>query len=126
MKYTILYVDDEEYNLRGFKRVFRKKYKVYTATSGREGLEILAKEKCHLVITDQRMPHMTGVEFLKLIAEEKSTMQPIRMVLSGFSEPEDIQIAKDKYHLYMFIRKPYDPKELILIMDKALEETYGE
>lgn len=63
-KISILYVDDEENNLISFKATFRLKYKVYTATSGAEAIEILEKNLIHVIITDQRMPNMTGVEFL--------------------------------------------------------------
>ncbi|MDB5151259.1 MAG: hupR, partial [Mucilaginibacter sp.] len=62
-KITILYVDDEEHNLFSFKATFRIKYQVLTAISGDKALEILATKPVHIIITDQRMPEMTGVEF---------------------------------------------------------------
>ena len=68
-KITILYVDDEENNLFSFKAVFRIKYNVLTALSGDEALEILSKKQVHVIITDQRMPEMTGVEFLEKVLE---------------------------------------------------------
>jgi len=69
-KITILYVDDEENNLFSFKAVFRIKYNVLTALSGDEALEILSKKQVHVIITDQRMPEMTGVEFLEKVLEK--------------------------------------------------------
>src|SRR5574344_479018 len=64
---TILYVDDEEINLRLFKATFRRDYNILTATSAKEGLEKLAKNTVDLVITDQRMPEVNGVEFLSKV-----------------------------------------------------------
>ena len=103
MKYNILYVDDEESNLRVFKLVFRRDYNIFVATSGTKGLKILDKENIHLIITDQRMPKMTGVEFLKKVYQRLPFSPPNRMILSGFSKTKDIEEAKDKYLLYKFI-----------------------
>ena len=64
-KITILYVDDEANNLVSFKAVFRVKYQVYTAISGDEALKILGEKPIEIIITDQRMPNMSGVEFLE-------------------------------------------------------------
>ena len=70
-KIKVLYVDDEENNLLSFKAVFRIKYKVFTAISAKIGLEILEQNPdIQVVITDQRMPDITGVEFLKLMIEK--------------------------------------------------------
>src|SRR5678815_1118745 len=65
--YNILYVDDEENNLNAFRAALRRDYNVFTALSGEEGMEILSKNDIHVVITDQRMPDMTGVQFLQRI-----------------------------------------------------------
>jgi len=65
MRYNILYVDDEDINLRQFKSVFRRDFNIFIANSGEEGLKILDEKNFDLIITDQRMPKMTGVEFLK-------------------------------------------------------------
>lgn len=63
-KISVLYLDDEENNLRSFKATFRRIYKVYTAISGEEGLKMLEVNPVEIIITDQRMPEMTGIEFL--------------------------------------------------------------
>lgn len=120
MKHTILYIDDEAANLRVFKSVFRRDYNVITALSGKEGLEILDREKCHLIITDQRMPEMTGVQFLKRVHQKIPAKPPNRIILSGFSQSEDIEEAKEKYSLYKFVSKPWDPGDLMIIMNKAI------
>src|SRR4051812_39743897 len=64
MKHSILCVDDEVDNVDALERLFRRKYEVFKATSGAEALKILKQEKVALIVTDQRMPNMTGVEFL--------------------------------------------------------------
>nr|HAD50189.1 two-component system response regulator [Algoriphagus sp.] len=66
-KIKILYVDDEENNLQAFKATFRRDYKIFLAISAKEGREILDKEEIDIIITDQRMPEETGVEFLESI-----------------------------------------------------------
>ncbi len=66
-KLNILYVDDEEQNLISFKAAFRRYHNIFTANSGREGMEILLSEPIHLIITDQRMPEMTGIQFLEKV-----------------------------------------------------------
>ncbi|WP_241480557.1 response regulator [Legionella norrlandica] len=87
-KSNILYVDDEENNLTAFVATFRRHFNVYTATSGREGIEIMRRNNIQIVITDQRMPEMTGVQFLESIIPEYPNT--IRMILTGFTDIESI------------------------------------
>ena len=70
MIYNILYIDDEVINLRVFKSVFRREYNVLIAHCSEDGLRILDENDIHLIITDQRMPNMTGVEFLKKVQKK--------------------------------------------------------
>ena len=77
MTANILYVDDEPHNLSAFSATYRRLYKVFTAESAEEGVKILDKEDIHLIITDQRMPKTTGVEFLASILEK----HPVRCLL---------------------------------------------
>ena len=65
--FTILYVDDEVHNLISFNATFRRDYKILTAQNGEEGLQVLNENEVHLVLSDQRMPEMTGVEFLQKV-----------------------------------------------------------
>ena len=94
MKYNILYIDDEAANLRVFKSVFRRKYNIFTAQSGEAGLKILEEVEFHLIITDQRMPKMTGIEFLKHVYKKMPTKPPNRIVLSGYSQTNEIDEAR--------------------------------
>jgi class 3 adenylate cyclase len=118
-KLSVLYVDDEEQNLVSFKAAFRRHYTIFTATSGKAGLEILQNEKISLVITDQRMPEMTGVQFLeKLIPSYPDT---IRMILTGFSDIEVIIEAINTGRVFRYITKPWDTNELKMTIDNACQ-----
>ncbi|MGD0755068.1 MAG: SpoIIE family protein phosphatase [Bacteroidales bacterium] len=117
----ILYVDDEQDNLTVFSSAFRREYEVHMATSGAEGLEILKKNEIHLIITDQRMPEMTGIQFLEKIIPEYPDC--IRMILTGFSDIEAIIQAINTGRVYRYITKPWSKEELKINIDKALE-TY--
>ena len=112
MKKSILYVDDEEINLRTFKTAFRREFEVFLASNATEGLEILTREKIDVVITDQRMPLMTGVEFLEQVNIKYPTIPPKRLILSGYSPDKDIQKAFDEYQLFQFISKPWEINSL--------------
>ena len=117
-KPSILYVDDEEDNLFVFKSAFRRDYNIFTALSGVEGLEIFKKEKISVIITDQRMPHMTGTQFLQQIPED--TMS-IRMIMTGYSDVEAVIDAINTGKVYRYITKPWDKDELKVTIDNALE-----
>jgi len=118
-KYSILYVDDEEQNLVSFKAAFRRNYNIFTALSGEEGLEILKKEPVDLIITDQRMPHMTGIQFLeKVIPQYPDT---VRMILTGFSDVEAIIGAINTGRVFRYINKPWDETELNMTIENACQ-----
>ncbi|MEN8230541.1 MAG: SpoIIE family protein phosphatase [Bacteroidota bacterium] len=118
----ILYIDDEEDNLTVFYSTFRRDYKVHLATSGLEGLEIMKKHNVHMVIADQRMPKMTGIEFLEKIIPEYPDC--IRMILTGYSDVEAIIQAINKGRVYRYITKPWSRDDLKITIDHALE-TYN-
>jgi len=116
---SILYVDDETNNLLAFKATFRTKYIIHTALSGVEGLEILSKNEIHIVITDQRMPNMTGVEFLEKVIEKYP--RPIRILLTGYTDMSAIVDAVNKGEIYHYLNKPWDDDELEEVIQKAYE-----
>ncbi|KAA3609957.1 MAG: adenylate/guanylate cyclase domain-containing response regulator [Calditrichaeota bacterium] len=119
LKPTILYVDDEPQNLVSFKAVFRRDYNVKTAISGEEGLSILQNEPVDVVITDQRMPQMTGIQFLeKVIPQFPNT---VRMILTGFSDVEAIIGAINTGQVYRYITKPWDENELRMTIENACQ-----
>ncbi len=122
MKYKILYVDDESSNLRIFKDSFRRDYEVFLAASGFEALELLKKQMVDLVITDQRMPGMTGVELLKEITDKYDDIPPNRVILSGYAEDDEIKKAFTQYRLSKFISKPWEYEKLKKIIKSSIEK----
>ena len=88
-KYSILYVDDEETNLRVFKSNFRRFFKIYTAVTPFEAIELLKENDVQVIITDQRMPDMTGTEFLEKILPDFPDV--IKIILTGFTDIEAIK-----------------------------------
>ncbi len=119
--FSILYLDDEPDNLIAFKAVFRRFFEVFTAENAREAFEILAVQKIDLIISDQRMPGMTGVEFFEKIQDVYPNS--IRMILTGYSDMQAIVDAINKGKIYYYITKPWKFEELKVILDNALE-TY--
>lgn len=120
MKHTILCVDDEIDNVDALERIFRKKYTVLKATSAAEGLALVKKNKISLIISDQRMPKKSGVEFLK----ESMEFHPnaIRILLTGYTDIESVIDAINSGEVYRYITKPWDPSDLSLTIDKAIEK----
>jgi adenylate cyclase len=116
-KHSVLYVDDEDNNLISFRAAFRRNYEIFTAISAEEGINILQREQVPVIITDQRMPGMTGVEFLeKIIPEYPDT---VRMILTGFSDIEAIIHAINTGRVFRYITKPWDQNEVKMSIDNA-------
>jgi adenylate cyclase len=115
--FTILYVDDEQQNLVSFNATFRREYKIITALSGQEGINIMKNNDIQLVITDQRMPGMTGIQFLENILPEWP--DTIRMILTGFSDVEAIIAAINSGRVFRYITKPWEENELRMTIENA-------
>ena len=116
-RFPILYVDDEAHNLTSFAATFRKEYKIHTATNGNEALEIMRNNEVKLVITDQRMPEMTGIQLLEKITPEFP--DSIRMILTGFSDIGVIIDAINSGRVFRYITKPWDENELRMTIENA-------
>ncbi|MFK7936429.1 MAG: sigma-54-dependent transcriptional regulator [Saprospiraceae bacterium] len=118
-KYTILYVDDEPQNLRTFKATFKWDYKIHTARSAFEGLDVLAEQPVDLIISDQRMAGLSGIEFFKKVI--KKYPEPLRIILTGYSEMNVIVRAVNEVGIYQFMSKPWREEEMKQTMENALE-----
>lgn len=118
-KINVLYVDDETGNLSAFKASFRRAFNVFTAESAEEGIKILNENDVEIVLTDQRMPEMTGVEFLKSII--KTHPNPIRILVTGYTDIKAIKDAINEGQIYKYVEKPWDNDYLKMIIDKAYE-----
>ncbi|HEX2616752.1 MAG TPA: ATP-binding protein [Flavobacteriales bacterium] len=115
----VLYVDDEEGNLMAFRATFRRDFDVYVATNAQDAIALLEKENVHVVISDQRMPRLTGSEFLgKVKARWPRT---VRFLLTGFSDIEAVVEAINEGGIHAYITKPWDPTDLKLRIEQAYE-----
>jgi signal transduction histidine kinase len=121
VKHTILCVDDEVDNVEALERLFRKKYNVLKATSGPMALELLDQypNEITVIITDQRMPLMTGVQMLEKAVEKHP--RPIRLLLTGYTDLESVIEAVNKGQISRYLTKPWDPVDLQQTVDQAVE-----
>jgi len=118
-KYTLLVVDDEVDNLELLERTLRREYKVITASSAEEALEKLPDSDADLIITDQRMPGMTGIQLLERAS--KSGAHALGIILTGYTDAQDLMEAINSGYVYRYITKPWEPEELKLTLKRALE-----
>ena len=116
-KHPVLLVDDEPDVLFSLKGLLRHEFELHTAESGEEAIEILSNHSIHVIMTDQRMPGMTGVE---LMAHAKASCpDAIRIVFTGFADIKAVVEAINTGGLYRYITKPWDPDELIEVLHHA-------
>nr|WP_121273376.1 hybrid sensor histidine kinase/response regulator [Pedobacter schmidteae] len=106
----VLYIDDEENNLQAFKASFRRQYEIYTAISAAEGLKVLQNVSIQVILADQKMPGTTGVEFFKSITD--TYPDPIRILLTGYTDIEALADAINHGDIYRYITKPWNDLEL--------------
>jgi response regulator RpfG family c-di-GMP phosphodiesterase len=118
-KINILYVDDEQNNLVSFKATFRMKYNIHTAISGDEAIKILKNNPIEIIITDQRMPNMTGVEFLQSILGDFP--DPIRILLTGYADLNAVVDSINKGKIFHYLTKPWNEEELDMTIKRAYE-----
>ncbi len=122
-EFTILYVDDEAPNLRGFKSTFRRLYNIYTAIGPLEAIEIIKTEKIDLIVSDHRMPHMAGVQLLREVYKFNPEIK--RMILSGFIKREELNDAVGDFGIHDFVTKPWDFENLNGIFQNILVHGAG-
>jgi putative two-component system response regulator len=118
-KHKILIIDDEAANLRLLRRVLGDEYETFSAQSGQEGLEILKDEDIALIITDQRMPGMSGVQVLE--ASQGIRPEAIKILLTGYTDIQALIDAINSGNVYKYIQKPWDAEDLKLTVRRALE-----
>lgn len=120
-RHTVLCVDDELNILHSLKRLLRREnYRLLTASSGAEALELLKRDEVHLVVSDQRMPDMSGTEFLSRVKDAYPDI--MRIILTGYTEVDSITESINKGHIYKFFLKPWNDNTLKLEFRQALEQ----
>jgi signal transduction histidine kinase len=118
-EYPVLYVDDEPENLRIFELSFRREFSVLTARSGEEGLARLQASPIALVLSDHRMPGMTGVEFLaRALALDPRT---IRILVTAYGDAETLRHAINSGAIYRFVPKPWTPDDMRIALRRGIE-----
>ena len=120
---TVLCVDDEANVLSSLGRLLRKEdYTLLTAQGGEAGLKLLETQPAQLVVSDQRMPNMTGVEFLQKVKERSP--ETVRVILSGYADAGMILEAINKGEVYRFLSKPWNDEELKVTLRQCLEHYH--
>ena len=119
-KYNILYVDDEQQNLLAFRAVFRRFFNVYTVNGGEEAISFLEQQDIDLVVSDQRMPAMTGLELCEHVMAKYPALA--RIIVTGYSETEPLDRAVEEGKIRSFVLKPWDTQNLKVVMEQAINQ----
>lgn len=116
---NVLYIDDEPNNITSFKAAFRRVFTIYTAESAEEGRKVLEKEKIDVILSDQRMPKMTGIEFFKSIIDVYP--DPIRILITGYTDINAVIDAINVGQVYKYLSKPWNESDVKNNIEKAFE-----
>jgi response regulator RpfG family c-di-GMP phosphodiesterase len=119
-KHTLLVVDDEPDVCDSVHDLLRREFRVLKAKSAAEGIDLMRQNEVHIIMTDQRMPQITGVEFLNKV--RLGHPQAVRMLFTGYADVDAIIAAINQGHVYKFLRKPWQPEEL----EDAVREAAAE
>lgn len=116
---NVLYIDDEVHNLTSFRASFRRMFNVFTAESADEGRTIVEFQHIHVILSDQRMPKMTGIEFFESIKEEHP--DPIRILITGYTDINAVIDAINRGQVYKYLTKPWNEDDVKIYVEKAYE-----
>ena len=119
-KHTLLVVDDEVDVCDSVHDLLRREFRVLKAKSADEGLKLIRENEVHIIMTDQRMPKVTGVELLKSI--RVGHPQAIRMLFTGYADLDSVIAAINQGHIFKFLKKPWQPEDL----EQAVREAAAE
>ncbi|HOK60379.1 response regulator [Tenuifilum sp.] len=119
MEKKVLYVDDEVINLELFKINFRNDFTILVADSAQKGLDILKNENINVIISDLKMPHMNGIDFIERIKHENP--EKVCILLTAFMESEVMLRAINEELVYRYIMKPWKKDELREIIESAFK-----
>jgi response regulator RpfG family c-di-GMP phosphodiesterase len=119
-KYTLLVVDDEPDVCDSVHDLLRKEFRVLKAPSAAEGIKLMQEHEVHIIMTDQRMPQITGVELLSKIRQGHP--KAVRMLFTGYADLESVIAAINQGHIFQFIKKPWRPEDLEAAVREAAAE----
>ncbi len=119
-KHTLLVVDDEPDVCDSVHDLLRREFKVLKAKSAAEGYKLMEDNEVHIIMTDQRMPQVTGVELLSRIRQGHP--RAVRMLFTGYADLESIIQAINQGHIFQFLKKPWQPEELETAVREAARE----
>jgi len=119
-KHCLLIVDDEPNVCDSVHDLLRREFRVLKAHSAEEGYQLMQQEEVHIVMSDQRMPQISGVELLTKLKARYP--QAVRMLFTGFADLESVIAAINQGHIFQFIRKPWQPEDLLASVRQAAYE----
>jgi len=106
----VLYLDDEEANLFSFKAAFRREFEVHTCIEPHQAVRLMDEHEFHVVLSDQRMPRISGVEFFELVMPDHPDVS--RVLVTGYADTDAVVDAINKGQVYRFVSKPWNEEEL--------------
>ncbi len=118
-KINVLYIDDEVHNLTSFKACFRRLFNVFLAETAEEGMRILDLHDIEVILSDQRMPKMTGIEFFEYVKDIYPN--PIRILITGYTDINAVIDAINRGQVYKYLTKPWNEEDVRIYIDKAYE-----
>ena len=116
----VLYLDDEENNLFSFRALFRRDFDIYTTTSASDAVQYLRDKEIHVILSDQKMAEVSGVEFFELVKNEFP--HPVRILVTGYADIEAVIDAINRGQVYRYVTKPWNEQELRICIDNAREK----
>ena len=119
-KHCLLVVDDEPDVCDSIHDLLRHEFQILKAPSAAEGVRLMQEKEVHIIMTDQRMPNVSGVELLKNVRHRHP--QSIRLLFTGFADLEAIIEAINHGHIFKFVKKPWQPEELLAVVREAAHE----
>lgn len=118
-KINVLYIDDEPNNIVSFKAAFRRVFNIFSAESAEEGTKVLEQENIHVILSDQRMPKTTGIEFFQSILETHP--DPIRILITGYTDINAVIDAINLGQVYKYLTKPWIEEEVKTSIKNSFE-----
>ena len=116
---NVLYIDDEPHNLTAFRASFRRDFNVFTANCAVEASKIIDENDIHIILSDQRMPITTGIEFFESIVNTHP--EPIRILITGYTDINAVVDAINRGQVYKYLTKPWNEDDIRIFVHRAFE-----